>query len=186
MRGIYLNPIARRRRPQAVVSVDSGFVLILVLPVAMLLMMTALSLVSRSNSAAVSSAQESRAQAARMAAEYGLNELMARINEYDCTNSLPLNTINTKIVGSSPPASYTIIINNPISLCAFPSQVQPCTSNNNITNLSVNIQGKLTVDTSTVYSKVINRTISICDSTVLPNPPLSKPYRVRAVRPRLI
>jgi hypothetical protein len=181
----YPHPSSRRRRPQAAVPAESGFVLILVLPVAMLLMMTALSLVSRSNSAAIAAVNESRAQAARMAAEFGLNELMARINEYDCTNPLPLYTVNTNIAGSSPPANYTIIINNPISLCAFPSPVQSCTSNN-ITNLSVDIQGKLTVDTSTIYSKVINRTISICDSTVVPNPPLSKPYRVRAVRPRLI
>ena len=184
MSGTYPNPIARRRRPQAVMSVASGFVLILVLPAAMLLIMTALSLVTRSNSAAVASSQESRAQAARMAAEYGLNELMARINEYDCTNPSELGTVNTNIVGSSPPASYTIIIKNPLSLCVSPSPVLPCT-NNSITDLYVDIQGKLTVDTSTTYRQVINRYISICDLTVLLNPPPPRPYRVKAVRPRL-
>jgi hypothetical protein len=76
----YPSPISRRRRPQAAVSVDSGFVLILVLPVAMLLLMTTLSLITRSNSAAIASARDSRAQAARMAAEFGLNQLMAQIN----------------------------------------------------------------------------------------------------------
>jgi hypothetical protein len=174
----YPHPSSRRRRPQAAVPAESGFVLILVLPVAMLLMMTALSLVTRSNIAAVASSQESGAQAARMAAEYGLNELMARINKHDCTNPSPLNVVDTNISGSSPPASYTIIIDPPLSLCVPPSPVLPCSSSS-ITDLSVDIEGKLTVDTSTAYRQVINRTIRICDSAVSPNP-----YRVRAVRPR--
>ena len=183
MRGIYLNPIARRRRPQAVVSVDSGFVLILVLPVAMLLMMTALSLVTRSNSAAIASADESRAQAARMAAEFGLNQVMARINtEYNCINSIPLSTSNTDIGGSSPPASYTIIINTPLSLCV--STVELCTSTA-YTDIPVTIRGILTVDSSTTYTQEIRRTLSICDSSVPPTPS-STPFRVRAVKPRLV
>jgi hypothetical protein len=176
----YPSPLVRRRRPKAAGPLEPGFVLILVLPVAMLLLMTALSLVSRSNSAAVASSRESAAQAARMAAEHGLNELMARINVYDCDNPLPLDTVNTNILGSSPPASYTIIIDPPISLCSSPPQVQPCTINP-ITDLPVEIHGKLTDNTGTTYNQVIKRTISICDSAVLP-----KPYRVRAVKPRLI
>jgi hypothetical protein len=179
MRGIYLNPIARRRRPQAVVSVDSGFVLILVLPVAMLLLMTALSLVSRSNSAAVASSQESRAQAARMAAEYGLNALMARINtEYNCAT--PLSTSNTVIPGSSPSASYTIT--SPLNLCG--STVALCTDTA-YTDLPVTIRGILTVDSSTTYTQEIRRTLSICNSDVSPTVSPT-PFRVRAVRPRLV
>jgi hypothetical protein len=174
----YPSPLVRRRRPKAAGPLEPGFVLILVLPVAMLLLMTALSLVTRSNSAAVASSRESAAQAARMAAEHGLNELMARINVYDCGSPLPLDTVNTNIVGSSPPASYTIIIDPPISLCiSSPPPVLPCPNK----ELPVEIHGKLTDNTGTTYNQVIKRTISICDSAVLP-----KPYRVRAVKPRLI
>ena len=177
MSGTYPNPIARRRRPQPVVSVASGFVLILVLPAAMLLIMTALSLVTRSNSAAVASSQDSRAQAARMAAEYGLNELMARINtKYNCANVPPLSTSNTVIAGSSPSASYTIT--SPLNLCG--STVELCTATA-YTDLPVTISGILTVDSSTTYTQEIRRTLSICDSSVSPTP-----FRVRAVRPRLV
>ena len=177
----YPHPSSRRRRPQAAVPAESGFVLILVLPVAMLLLMTALSLVSRSNSAAIASAQESRAQAARMAAEYGLNELMARINtEYNCANVTPLSTSNTVIAGSSPSASYTIT--SPLNLCG--STVELCTSTA-YTDIPVTIRGILTLDSSTTYTQEIRRTLSICDSSVPPTPS-STPFRVRAVKPRLV
>jgi hypothetical protein len=167
----YPHPSSRRRRPQPAVPAESGFVLILVLPVAMLLMMTALSLVFRSNSAAVASADESRAQAARMAAEFGLNQVMARINtEYNCTNSIPLSTSNTDIGGSSPPASYTIT--SPLNLCG--SVVAPCTTNPP-TDLPVTIRGILTVDSSTTYTHEINRTLSVCE-------PVANSLRVRGVR----
>ena len=115
MGGTYQNPIDRRRRPhQAGVSDDSGFVLILVLPVAMLLMMTALSLVTRSNSAAVAAAWESKAQAARMAAEYGFNQLMAKVNtEYDSSNVpvTPALVIGNKI-DIDDYANYTTLQSN--------------------------------------------------------------------------
>ena len=175
------NPIARRRRPQAVVSGDSGFVLILVLPVAMLLMMTALSMVSRSNSATVAAARESRAQAARMAAEYGLNQLIARINnEYNCANTPPLSPLNADIEDSSPPASYTITFVNPSNLCG-PPPVQPCNSSS-MSDLSVNIEGRLTINSNTIYKQAIRRTLSICRITIPPSPVPPTPFRVRAVR----
>ena len=170
----YPHPSSRRRRPQAAVPAESGFVLILVLPVAMLLMMTALSLVTRSNSAAVASADESRAQAARMAAEYGFNQVMARINtEYNCTNIIPLSTSNTDIGGSSPPASYTIT--SPVNLCE--SAVELCTSTPpyTYTDLPVTIRGILTVDSSTTYTQEISRTLSVCK-------PVANSLRVRGVR----
>jgi hypothetical protein len=171
MSGTNQNPIARRRRPQAVVSGDSGFVLILVLPVAMMLMMTALSMVTRSNSAAVAAARESRAQAARMAAEYGLNQLMARINtEYNCANDPPLSISNTVITGSSPSASYAIT--SPLNLCGSP--VALCTAAA-FTDLPVTISGILTGNSSTTYTQEIRRTLSICE-------PVANQLRVRAVR----
>jgi hypothetical protein len=172
MGGTYQNPIDRRRRPhQAGVSDDSGFVLILVLPVAMLLMMTALSLVTRSNSAAIASADESRAQAARMAAEFGLNQVMARINtEYNCANVPPLSISNTVITGSSPSASYAIT--SPLNLCGSP--VALCTATA-FTDLPVTISGILTVNSSTTYTQEIRRTLSVCE-------PVANQLRVRAVR----
>jgi len=176
MGGTYQNPIDRRRKPQAEVSADSGFVLILVLPVAMLLMMTALSLVTRSNSAAVASAQESRAQAARMAAEFGLNQLMARINtDYNCANDTPLDTDNIDIDDSSPSASYTI--KSSLDLCGTdenPSTVQSCTGTD-YTDLPVTISGILTVGSRT-YTQEIRRTLSVCE------PEDANRLRVRAIR----
>jgi cell division protein FtsL len=158
----YPTPIARRRRPQVGVTVESGFVLILVLPVAMLLLMTALSLVSRSNSAAIASAQESRAQAARMAAEYGFNQLMAKVNtEYDSSNVpvTPALVIGNKIdIDDSPGASYTIV-----SLVPLPvSPVGSCSdSDTNNVPLYATIEGKLTVG-SKDYKRKIFRTLKVC------------------------
>ena len=157
----YSNPIARRRRPQVGVTVESGFVLILVLPVAMLLLMTALSLVSRSNSAAIASAQESRAQAARMAAEYGFNQLMAKVNnEYDSSNVpvTPALVIGNQIdIDDSPGASYTIL-----SLELPVSPVGSCSdSDTNNVPLYATIEGKLTVG-SKDYKRKIFRTLKVC------------------------
>jgi hypothetical protein len=167
------NPIARRRRPQAVVSGDSGFVLILVLPVAMLLMMTALSMVSRSNSATVAAARESRAQAARMAAEYGLNELMARVNTQDSNKLSELTNMPKSIEGSKDAkfaTNYTIRPFTPPD-----STVATCSaSENDNTTIDVTVLGTLT-DDSVTYQREITRTLRVC--VAAPNR-----LRVRAVR----
>ncbi|MCX5952883.1 MAG: hypothetical protein NTZ40_05180 [Cyanobacteria bacterium] len=159
MSGTYPNPIARRRRPQPVVSVASGFVLILVLPAAMLLIMTALSLVTRSNSAAVASSQESRAQAARMAAEYGFNQMMALVNKQYDTSNTPLSNslLDRPIDGEPGVATYTITYNSLSPVSPIP----PCTSIGNA-DLSVTVEAKLLVD-STTYRRQITRTLSVCD-----------------------
>ena len=152
------NPIARRRRPQAVVSGDSGFVLILVLPVAMMLMMTALSMVSRSNSATVAAARESRAQAARMAAEYGLNQMMALVNnQYNTSMNPPLVVAPNQTIANSPGASYTILSFNlpapPVGSCS------EFTTNN--ADLYVTIEGRYTIGSSD-YRRQISRALSVC------------------------
>ncbi len=179
MRGIYLNPFARRRRRQAVVSVDSGFVLILVLPVAMLLMMTALSLVTRSNSAAIASADESRAQAARMAAEFGLNQVMARVNTPTGPADL-LALVNVPrtidlLANGSPATRYTIRAFNPPA--PPPANPRNCPDFNLDDNLNVTIEGSLTDNSGATYTQVIRRTLRVCVPTVAANQ-----LRVRAIR----
>ena len=172
MRGIYLNPFARRRRRQAVVSVDSGFVLILVLPVAMLLMMTALSLVSRSNSAAIAAVNESRAQAARMAAEFGLNQFMALVNtQYNRSLNPPLVVAPNQPIANSPGASYTILSFNPPNPLPVGSCSEYITNN---ADLYVTVEGKFTVG-STDYKRMITRALSVCAQG-------TNQYRVRALR----
>jgi len=175
MGGTYQNPIDRRSKPhQAGVSDDSGFVLILVLPVAMLLMMTALSLVTRSNSAAVASAQESRAQAARMAAEFGLNQLMALINKDSSQSPLSFVTSDSlepdKTIAGSPAATYTIVLNPPL-----PSTVVSCNTSPPYSDLNVTIMSTLTVGSST-YNGTRTRTLSICAL------PTTNKLRVRAMK----
>jgi hypothetical protein len=169
----YQNPIVRRLRLQAVASDDSGFVLVLVLPVAMLLMMTALSLVSRSNSAAVAAARESRAQAARMAAEYGLNQLMALVNTQD-SNKLNEYTNKPLSIQDSEDASFAITYT--ISPLAPPvASVPTCsTSDNNNTNIVATVLGTLT-DDSVTYQRKITRTLRVCISA-------ANRLRIRAVR----
>ena len=171
MRGIYLNPFARRRRPQAVVSVDSGFVLILVLPLAMLLLMTTLSLVTRSNSAAVAAVNESRAQAARMAAEFGLNQFMALVNtQYNPSLNPPLVVAPNQPIANSPGASYTILFYPP-----NPLPVGSCSEYiTNNADMYVTVEGKFTVG-STVYKRMITRALSVCAQG-------TNQYRVRALR----
>lgn len=157
----YPSPISRRRRPQAVVSVDSGFVLILVLPVAMLLLMTTLSLISRSNSAAIASARDSRAQAARMAAEYGFNQLMAQINSEDSDILSELINDPTAIEGSKDgkfATSYTIDFDP--STLPDPTAIT-CPPSGTNTDIEVTVVGKLT-DGSVTYQHEINRTLSVC------------------------
>ena len=184
MSGTNQNPIARRRRPQAVVSGDSGFVLILVLPVAMMLMMTALSLVSRSNSAAVASADESRAQAARMAAEFGLNQVMARVNT-PTGRAYLLALVGESITidrlpNGSPASSYTIRAFNPPDPPEPPDNPNRCPDfNANNDNLVVRIEGKLTENSGSIYTKVIDRTLRVC---VPPPPAAPNQLRVRAIR----
>jgi len=170
----YPNPIARRRRPQVAVTVESGFVLILVLPVAMLLLMTALSLVSRSNSAAVASVNESRAQAARMAAEYGFNQMMALVNKQYNTLNTPLsNSLSDLPIDGEPGvATYTISYNS----LTPSSPVPPCSSTSSTSNadLSVTVEAKLLVD-STTYRRHITRTLSVCEPSI-------DRLRVRAIK----
>jgi len=183
MSGTNQNPIARRRRPQAVVSGDSGFVLILVLPVAMMLMMTALSLVSRSNSAAVASADESRAQAARMAAEFGLNQVMARVNTptglADLLALVDVPRTIDLLPNGSPATRYTIRAFNPPTLPAPPPATpRNCsTSDTDNDDLNVTIEGSLTDNSGTTYTQVIRRTLRVCVPTVAANQ-----LRVRAIR----
>lgn len=177
MGGTYQNPIDRRSKPhQAGVSDDSGFVLILVLPVAMLLMMTALSLVTRSNSAAVASAQESRAQAARMAAEFGLNQLMALVNtQYDTSQNLASNSLTNQQIIGTPGATYAItyqsLIPNPVVTCN--------NSDNNNSSLTVTVEGQFPVGSIT-YRRQISRILRVC---AVPGPGgvVSNRLRVRAV-----
>jgi type II secretory pathway pseudopilin PulG len=151
--------IARRRRPEAAVSDESGFVLILVLPVALMLIMTALSLVSRSNSAALSSAREARAQAARMAAEYGFLEMMGRVNsEYD-----PSITFEGKEIPGSLSTNYIIRDFNP------PSPATPCDATTNAgDDVNVTIKGTLKVGFET-YTQTISRSLRVCAPIGNPN-----------------
>jgi hypothetical protein len=124
----------------------------------MLLIMSTLSLVSRSNSAAIASAQESRAQAARMAAEFGFNQMMALINtQYNSSNNPPLAIGNNIAIANSPGSSYTILA---YTLPASPSG--SCSeSNANNADLYVDIEGRLTAG-STVYKRKISRALSVC------------------------
>jgi len=154
----YPSPIARRRRPKVAGPLESGFVLILVLPVALLLLMTTLSLVTRSNSAAIAAVNESRAQAARMAAEYGLNQFMALVNtQYNPSLNPPLVVAPNQTIANSPGASYTILSFNlpapPVGSCS------EFTTNN--TNLYVTVEGKFAVG-STIYKRMITRAMSVC------------------------
>jgi hypothetical protein len=185
MVGTYQNPIDRRHRPQAGVSDDSGFVLILVLPVAMLLMMTALSLVTRSNSAAVASANESRAQAARMAAEYGLNQMMARVNAPTGRANLQAlvgeSITIDRLPNGSPASSYTIRTFNPpdppdpLDPLDNPNRCPDFNAGND--NLVVRIEGELTENSGSTYTQVIDRTLRVC----IPVGAATQ-LRVRAVR----
>ena len=162
--------LARRRRPEAAVSDESGFVLILVLPVALMLIMTALSLVSRSNSAALASTRETRAQGARMAAEYGFLEMMAKLNsEYN--SSLPNSFIGTE--NSIPPGaqqpllitSYTILKKdfNP------PVPAKPCDPITNAgDDFNVKITGTLKAGSNT-YTQTITRSLRVCSPSTNSN-----------------
>ena len=144
-------------------SVDSGFVLILVLPVAMLLLMTTLSLISRSNSAAIASARDSRAQAARMAAEYGFNQLMAQINTddpEDLDKLIELINKPTAIEGSKDGkfvTNYTIdfdpeyLPDSTTITCDTPADV----------DVPIVVVGTLT-DGSVTYQRKISSTLRVC------------------------
>jgi hypothetical protein len=174
----YPSPIARRRRPKVTGPPESGFVLILVLPVAMLLLMTALSLVSRSNSAAVASANESRAQAARMAAEFGLNQVMAQVNTLNGPAELLAlvdvpRTIDL-LPNGSPATKYTIRAFNPPEPDPTPRY---CPDFNSDNNLNVTIEGSLTDNSGTTYTQPISRTLKVC----VPNG-ADDQLRVRAIR----
>ena len=178
----YPHPSSRRRRPQAAVPAESGFVLILVLPVALLLMMTALSLVTRSNSAAIASADESRAQAARMAAEFGLNQVMARVNTPNGPAVLLAlvdvpRTIDL-LPNGSPATRYTIrAFNLPALPDPPPATPRNCPDFNLNDNLNVTIEGSLTDNSGTTYTQVIRRTLRVCVPTGAANQ-----LRVRAIR----
>ncbi len=179
----YPHPSSRRRRPQPAVPAESGFVLIIVLPVAMLLMMTALSLVSRSNSAAIASADESRAQAARMAAEFGLNQVMARVNTptgpADLLALVDVPRTIDLLPNGSPATRYTIRAFNPPTLPAPPPATpRNCsTSDTDNDDLNVTIEGSLTDNSGTTYTQVIRPTLRVCVPTGATNQ-----LRVRAIR----
>jgi hypothetical protein len=178
MGGTYQNPIDRRSKPhQAGVSDDSGFVLILVLPVAMLLMMTALSLVTRSNSAAVASAQESRAQAARMAAEFGLNQMMALVNtQFDTSQNLASNSLTNQQIIGTPGATFSITYQSLIP----PNPVAACNDNdNNNSSLTVTVEGQFPVGSIT-HRRQISRILRVCDPPG-PGGVVTNRLRVRAV-----
>ena len=177
MVGTYQNPIARRHRPQAGVSDDSGFVLILVLPVAMLLLMTALSLVTRSNSAAIASVNESRAQAARMAAEYGLNQMLALVNtQYDTSQDYLSNSFSDQPIDGTSNATYSISYKS-----LTPPPLVPCsTSDNNNSDLTVTVEGKFPVG-STTYKRQISRILRVC-APPGPGGVVSNRLRVRAIK----
>jgi len=162
--------IARRRRPEAAVSDESGFVLILVLPVALMLIMTALSLVSRSNSSALSSAREARAQAARMAAEYGFLEMMGRVNtQYD--SSKPITFIDTEnAIPGSMTTSYTILafsFDPPLTAGDAPKTCSDTTNDGNDVNLS--ILGKFKIGPNNIYTQTISRSLRVCAPPSNPN-----------------
>ena len=173
----YPSLISRRRRPQAVMSVDSGFVLIIVLPVAMLLMMTALSLVTRSNSAAIAAARESRAQAARMAAEYGLNQMLALVNtQYDTSQDYLSNSFSDQPIDGTSGATYTIsykLLNPPPAVTCSPSD-------DNNSDLIVTVEGKFPIG-STTYKRQINRVLRVC-APPGPGGVVSNRLRVRAIK----
>jgi hypothetical protein len=176
MVGTYQNPIDRRHRPQAGVSDDSGFVLILVLPVALLLMMTALSLVTRSNSAALAAARESRAQAARMAAEYGLNQMMALVNtQYDTSQNNASNSLSDQAIIGTSGATFSITYQSLI-----PNPVAACNNNdNNNSSLTVTVEGQFPVGSIT-HRRQISRILRVCDPPG-PGGVVSNRLRVRAV-----
>jgi type II secretory pathway pseudopilin PulG len=153
---------ARRRRSEAAILGESGFVLVFVMLAGLILIMTAISLVSRTTSGSTTSAQESRTQAARMAAETGFNEMMAQINTIDTAN-LPIGTENT--IPGAPTTSYTILSFNPVS-------PPNCDPNNDVgDNINISILGKLTTG-SNVYSQEITRTIRVCK-------PIASPTKLR-------
>jgi len=152
---------ARKRRPQASVSLQSGFVLIFVLLAGLILIMTAVSLVSRTTSSVTTSVGEARSQAARMAAEYGFNVIMAQINkDYDTAN--PIVFIDTEnIIPGAPTTSYTILNFNPLS-------PPTCDPTNDIgENVNISIMGKLTLGSNNYY-QVITRTLRVCKPTANP------------------
>lgn len=131
----------------------------LVLPVALLLIMAALSLVSRSNSGAITSTQESRAQAARMAAEYGFSQLMAQVNtEYDSSSPTPLVIGNQISIPDSSGASYKIVgldpsSTTPAGACSGSDIIKP--------DLLATIEGSHTVG-AVHYKRTILRTLKVC------------------------
>ena len=148
-------PIPRRRRTDTPVLIESGFVLVLVLPVALLLIMAALTLVARSNSAALTATRESRALAARMVAEYGFNELLGNINgDYQ---TKPDDSVQYKLNGVVPLSYYTIsgYPSNPSYISQF-----SC-NNNSVTPIDLAITGNIKIG-STIYSQTINRRINVC------------------------
>ncbi len=151
---------ARRRRSEAAVLGESGFVLVFVMLAGLILIMTAISLVSRTTSGSTTAAQETRTQSARMAAETGFNEIMAQINTIDTAN-LPIGDT----IPGAPTTSYTILSFNPVS----PPNCDP--TNDVGENVNISILGKLTTG-SNVYSQEITRTIRVCK-------PIASPTKLR-------
>ena len=149
---------ARRRRSEAAILGESGFVLVFVMLAGLILILTAISLVSRTTSGSTTAAQETRTQAARMAAETGFNIIMAQINDIDTAN-LPIGSEN--IIPGAPTTSYTILI-TPLS------PPPDCDPTNDVgEDVNILIQGKLTTG-SNVYTQEIKRTLRVCKPTTNP------------------
>lgn len=161
---------ARRRRSEAAVLGESGFVLVFVMLAGLILIITAISLVSRTTSGSTTAAQETRTQAARMAAETGFNEIMAKINkDYDTANP---NALITTLIGTeniilgAPTTSYKILNFTPVS-------PQNCDPTNDIgENVNISIEGKLTSGSNPPYTQEITRTIRVCK-------PIASPTKLR-------
>lgn len=157
---------ARKRRPQATVSVQSGFVLIFVLLAGLILIMTAVSLVSRATSGATTTIGESRTQAARMAAETGFNTIMARINKEDIDTFSTFIDSENKILGA-PTTSYMIV-----NFSFNPDLIPNCDPTNDIgIDINISIRGKL-IAGSNDYFQDITRTLRVCK-------PIANPTQVR-------
>ena len=157
---------ARRRRSEAAILGESGFVLVFVMLAGLILILTAISLVSRTTSGSTTAAQETRTQAARMAAETGFNEIMAKINnDYDTANP---NTLITTLIGTqntilgAPTTSYTILNFN---LLSPPPDCDP--TNDIGEDVNISILGRLTTG-SNVYTQQITRTLRVCKPTTNP------------------
>jgi len=150
--------LARRRRSEATVLGESGFVLVFVMLAGLILIITAISLVSRTTSSATTAAGESRTQSARMAAETGFNETMAKIN-----NNITVDNNETPIQTAPAPINsyYTIVLPIwPPTLTV--NACQATTNDSDYSPVNITIRGKSTFGSSPPYTQEITRTLKVC------------------------